>query len=373
MPVTSVSRPDHAPDGEGIGNFHKFGPSRIHLKKLSMTENHQVSVNRYKNMKYNRCGKSGLLLPAISLGLWHNFGFADNFNNSREIIRTAFDSGITYFDLANNYGPPPGSAEEVFGTILRKDFSAYRDEMVIATKAGYLMWEGPYGEWGSRKYLIASLDQSLKRMGLDYVDIFYSHRFDPATPVEETMMALDHIVRSGKALYAGISNYSPEQTEKAIRILKEHGTPCLLHQSRYSMLDRKVESGLLDVIGSGGLGFVAFSPLAQGVLSDRYLKGIPSDSRAAKAHFLKPSFITPELISVIGKLNELALQRGQTLAQMAIAWLLRDERVTSVIIGVSSASQLAGNIRALENISFTGNELDKIMALVTTVSFNPRG
>lgn len=338
-----------------------------------MTENHLVSTDRYKNMKYNRCGRSGLLLPAISLGLWHNFGFTDNFNNSREIIRAAFNSGITYFDLANNYGPPPGSAEEVFGSILKKDFSTYRDEMVIATKAGYLMWEGPYGEWGSRKYLMASLDQSLKRTGLDYVDIFYSHRFDPDTPLEETMTALDQIVRSGKALYAGISNYSPEQTEKAVRLLNGLGTPCLVHQSRYSMLDRKVEAGLLDIAGAGGLGFVAFSPLAQGVLSDRYLKGIPADSRAARAHFLKPSFITPEIISVIGKLNELALQRGQTLAQMAIAWLLRDKRVTSVIVGVSSAGQLAGNLRALENLNFTDNELERIMALVTTVSFNPRG
>ena len=338
-----------------------------------MTNNYQASTDRYKNMKYIRCGKSGLLLPAISLGLWHNFGFSDNYNNSREIIRSAFDSGITYFDLANNYGPPPGSAEEVFGSVLGKDLAAYRDEMIIATKAGYLMWEGPYGEWGSRKYLVASLDQSLKRMDLDYVDIFYSHRFDPATPLEETMMALDQIVRSGKALYAGISNYSPEQTEKAIRILNRLGTPCLIHQSRYSMLDRKVENGLLDVIESNGLGFVAFSPLAQGVLSDRYLDGIPADSRAAKAHFLKPEFITPEVIAVIGKLNEMAKQRGQTLAQMATAWLLKDKRVTSVIVGVSSVRQLSDNIRALDNIDFSDVEIEKILSLVTTVNFVPRG
>lgn len=338
-----------------------------------MTNKYLASADRYKTMKYNRCGKSGLLLPAISLGLWHNFGFADNYNNSREIIRSAFDSGITYFDLANNYGPPPGSAEEVFGSILNKDFAAHRDEMVIATKAGYLMWEGPYGEWGSRKYLVASLDQSLKRMGIDYVDIFYSHRFDPETPLEETMMALDQIVRKGKALYAGISNYSPEQTEKAIQILNRLGTPCLIHQSRYSMLDRKVENGLLDVIESNGLGFVAFSPLAQGVLSDRYLNGIPADSRAAKAHFLKPEFITPEVIAVIRKLNEMALQRGQTLAQMATAWLLKDKRVTSVIVGVSSVSQLNDNIGALNNIDFSDGELEEILSLVNTINFNPRG
>ncbi|NMC38257.1 MAG: L-glyceraldehyde 3-phosphate reductase [Bacteroidales bacterium] len=338
-----------------------------------MTNKYLAAPDRYKGMKYNRCGNSGLLLPAISLGLWHNFGFADNYNNSREIIRSAFDSGITYFDLANNYGPPPGSAEEVFGSILRKDLTAYRDEMVIATKAGYLMWDGPYGEWGSRKYLVASLDQSLKRMDLDYVDIYYSHRFDPETPLEETMMTLDHIVRSGKALYAGISNYSPEQTEKAIQILNRLGTHCLIHQSRYSMLDRKVENGLLDVIESNGLGFVAFSPLAQGVLSDRYLKGIPADSRAAKAHFLKPEFITPEIIAVIGKLNEMALQRGQTLAQMATAWLLKDKRVTSVIVGVSSVRQLNDNIGALNNIDFSDGEIEKILSLVTSVNFAPRG
>jgi L-glyceraldehyde 3-phosphate reductase len=338
-----------------------------------MAENYIGDSARYKTMKYNRCGKSGLLLPAISLGLWHNFGFADNFNNSREIIRTAFDQGITHFDLANNYGPPSGSAEEVFGSILKKDFTPYRDEMVITTKAGYDMWEGPYGEWGSRKYLVASLNQSLKRMGLDYVDIFYSHRFDPNTPLEETMMALDHIVKSGKALYAGISNYSPEQTTKAIQILNKLGTPCLIHQSRYSMLDRVVEDGLLDVLETNGVGFVAFSPLAQGVLTDRYLRGIPSDSRASKAHFLKPEFITPDLIRNIGKLNDMALQRGQTLAQMATAWLLRDNRVTSVIVGVSSVKQLNDNIETLKNISFSKGELENIKSILSAIYFMPLG
>jgi L-glyceraldehyde 3-phosphate reductase len=323
--------------------------------------------SRYKTMKYNRCGKSGLLLPAISLGLWHNFGFADNYNTCREIVRTAFNNGITHYDLANNYGPPPGSAEEVFGSILKKDFKSYRDEMVITTKAGYEMWNGPYGEWGSRKYLAASIDQSLRRMDLEYVDIFYSHRFDPLTPLEETMMALDHIVRSGKALYAGISNYSPEQTTEALQILEKLGTPCLIHQSRYSMLDRKVENGLLDVLEKNGVGFVAFSPLAQGLLTDRYLKGIPSDSRASKAHFLKPDAITPQLLSVISRLHELALQRGQTLAQMATAWLLKDNRVSSVIVGVSSVKQLKDNIDALANITFSREELEKIISVLGTI------
>lgn len=328
---------------------------------------------RYKTMLYNRCGNSGLLLPAVSLGLWHNFGFNDSFKTSREIIRTAFNNGITYFDLANNYGPPPGAAEAVFGSVLKKDFSSYRDEMIIASKAGYLMWDGPYGEWGSRKYLIASLNQSLKRMKLEYVDIFYSHRPDPDTPLEETMMALDHIVKSGKALYAGISNYSPDQTKKALDILNSLGTPCLVHQSRYSMLDRKVENGLLDVLGSNGVGFVAFSPLAQGVLSDRYLNGIPADSRAAKAHFLKPEFITPEVLDGVRNLNEIARQRGQTLAQMATAWLLRDKRVTSVIVGVSSVQQLNDNITALKNLDFSDDELEKIAAIVNPIIFRPLG
>ncbi len=332
-----------------------------------MQENYKADGARYKTMKYNRCGKSGLLLPAISLGLWHNFGFADNYNNSREIIRTAFDQGITHFDLANNYGPPAGSAEEVFGSILKKDFTTYRDEMIITSKAGYDMWEGPYGEWGSRKYLVASVNQSLKRMGLEYVDIFYSHRFDPATPLEETMRALDYIVKSGKALYAGISNYSPEQTSDAIRILNNLGTPCLIHQSRYSMLDRTVENGLLDVLESNGVGFVAFSPLAQGILTDRYLKGIPAGSRASKAHFLKPENITPVLIAAISELNGMAMQRNQTLAQMATAWLLRDQRVTSVIVGVSSVKQLNDNIETLKNIAFTNEEQEKIKAIINDI------
>lgn len=345
----------------------KMEKQLIILKQLKMGTEFIADSERYKTMKYNRCGNSGLLLPAISLGLWHNFGFADNFNNSREIIRTAFDQGITHFDLANNYGPPAGSAEEVFGSILKKDFTAYRDEMIITSKAGYDMWDGPYGEWGSRKYLVASLNQSLKRMGLEYVDIFYSHRFDPNTPLEETMTALDHIVKSGNALYAGISNYSPEQTQAAIQILNKLGTPCLIHQSRYSMIDRAVENGLLDVLETSGVGFVAFSPLAQGVLTDRYLNGIPADSRASKAHFLKPEFLTPELISKISNLNELALKRGQTLAQMATAWLLRDHRVTSVIVGVSSVKQLNDNIDMLKNIVFSTEEETEINAIITTI------
>jgi L-glyceraldehyde 3-phosphate reductase len=339
----------------------------IILKQLIMTDTFTANPARYNTMKYNRCGKSGLLLPAISLGLWHNFGFADNYNNSREIIRAAFDQGITHFDLANNYGPPAGSAEEVFGSILKKDFAAYRDEMIITSKAGYDMWDGPYGEWGSRKYLVASVNQSLKRMGLEYVDIFYSHRFDPDTPLEETMMALDHIVKSGKALYAGISNYSPEQTTEALHILSKLGTPCLVHQSRYSMIERAVENGLLDVLETSGVGFVAFSPLAQGILTDRYLKGIPPDSRASKAHFLKPENITPELLANVNILNDMAMQRGQTLAQMATAWLLRDSRVTSVIVGVSSVKQLNDNIDTLKNISFSKEEEEKIFSIINLI------
>lgn len=326
-----------------------------------------AASGRYKTMKYNRSGKSGLLLPAISLGLWHNFGHADSFNTARDILRSAFDQGITHFDLANNYGPPVGSAEEVFGTVLKNDLASYRDEMVITTKAGYGMWDGPYGEWGSRKYLVASLNQSLKRMGLDYVDIFYSHRFDPNTPLEETMMALDHIVKSGKALYAGISNYSPEQSKNAIEILNKLGTSCLIHQGRYSMIDRTVENGLLDVLEENGVGFVAYSPLAQGILTDRYLKGIPADSRASKAFFLKPENITPQLIVKVGMLNEIALLRGQTLAQMATAWLLRDSRVTSVIVGVSSVKQLNDNIEALKNIAFSDVESTKILEIIKSI------
>ena len=320
------------------------------------------SPERYSKMKYNRCGKSGLQLPAVSLGLWHNFGSVDVFENGRKIIQHAFDNGITHFDLANNYGPLPGSAEENFGKILNKDFTGnLRDELIISSKAGYLMWPGPYGEWGSRKYLIASCDQSLKRMGLNYVDIFYSHRPDPNTPLEETMSALDAIVRSGKALYAGISNYDAEQAKQAIEILKHLGTPCLIHQPKYSMFVRWVEDGLLDVLEHNGVGCIAFSPLAQGLLTDRYLKGIPEDSRAAKATgFLQTSEVTEDKISRVKKLNELAQQRKQSLAQMALAWLLKDKRVTSVLIGASSVEQLNNNLDSLNNLNFSEEELVSI-------------
>ena len=295
---------------------------------------YQPSAARYDKMQYRRCGKSGIKLPAISLGLWHNFGHVDVMENFRKILHLAFDSGITHFDLANNYGPPPGSAETNFGKILKEDFAGYRDEMIISTKAGYHMWEGPYGEWGSKKYLVSSLDQSLKRLGLDYVDIFYHHRPDPDTPIEETMSALDLIVRQGKALYAGISNYNAEEADKAITILKELGTPCLIHQPKYSMFVRDAEDGLLDVLEKDGVGCIPFSPLAQGLLTDKYLHGIPEDSRAAKSTgFLQTSQVTDEVVGKIKRLNELALQRGQTLAQMALAWLLKDARVTSVLIG----------------------------------------
>src|SRR3954452_7787187 len=318
--------------------------------------------NRYDNMKYNRCGKSGLLLPEISLGFWHNFGSVDGFENGRAIVRRAFDRGVTHFALANNYGPSPGSAEENFGRMLKKDFTGYlRDELIISSKAGYLMWAGPYGEWGSRKYLMASCDQSLKRMGLEYVDIFYSHRPDPNTPFEETMMALDSIVRQGKALYIGLSNYSAEQTEQAIQILKSLGTPCLIHQPKYSMFERWVEGGLLDVLEKYGVGCIPFSPLAQGLLTDRYLKGIPEGSRAAKSWgFLKANEITEEKLQKIIDLNEIAKQRNQSLAQMALAWLLKDKRITSVLIGASSVQQLDNNLDALNNIQFLQDELDAI-------------
>ncbi len=320
------------------------------------------SPDRYQSMKYNRCGKSGLLLPAVSLGLWHNFGSVDVFENGRSIIRRAFDRGITHFDLANNYGPLPGSAEENFGRILKKDFPGYlRDELIISSKAGYLMWPGPYGDWGSRKYLIASLDQSLQRMQLDYVDIFYSHRPDPNTPLEETMTALDSIVRQGKALYVGISNYQAPEAERAAQILKSLGTPCLIHQPKYSMFERWVENGLLDVLEKYGIGCIPFSPLAQGLLTDRYLKGIPADSRAGKPHgFLKSSEITEEKLGKVKKLNELAKQRGQSLAQMALSWLLKDKRITSVLIGASSVAQLDNNIDALNNLDYSKEELAAI-------------
>jgi L-glyceraldehyde 3-phosphate reductase len=321
---------------------------------------------RYSEMHYNRCGKSGLLLPAISLGLWHNFGSVDDFENGRKIIRRAFDRGITHFDLANNYGPAPGSAEENFGKILKMDFpGSLRDELIISTKAGYRMWPGPYGEWGSRKYLLSSLDQSLKRMQLDYVDIFYSHRFDPDTPLGETMGALDTAVKSGKALYAGISSYTAEQTEEALSILNQLGTPCLIHQPRYSMFDRWVESGLLDVLEKHGVGCIPFSPLAQGMLTDRYLKGVPAESRAAKMHgYLQTTEITQDRLQQITALNKIAGDRNQSLAQMALAWLLKDPRITTVLIGASSVAQLDDNLGAIKNVTFTGNELtaiDKIL------------
>jgi L-glyceraldehyde 3-phosphate reductase len=320
------------------------------------------SSNRYDSMTYNRCGNSGLMLPALSLGLWHNFGGVDDFKKARHIVRHAFDKGITHFDLANNYGPPPGSAEENFGSMLKKDFSGYlRDELIISSKAGYLMWPGPYGNWGSRKYLMASLDQSLQRMRLNYVDIFYSHRPDPDTPLEETMMALHDIVKSGKALYAGISNYPAAEAKRAFEILKQAGTPCLIHQPKYSMFERWVEGGLLDVLEEYGVGCIPFSPLAQGMLTDRYLKGIPEDSRASKEHgFLKANEITPEKIEKIKKLNEIARRRNQSLAQMALSWLLKDKRVTTVLIGVSSTEQLDNNLACLANRQFSSAELSEI-------------
>jgi L-glyceraldehyde 3-phosphate reductase len=321
--------------------------------------------NRYNQMPYNKCGKWGLKLPAISLGLWHNFGGVDVFENGREMCRRAFDLGITHFDLANNYGPPPGSAEENFGKIMQLDLAPYRDELIISTKAGYLMWPGPYGEWGSKKYLVSSLDQSLKRMKLDYVDIFYSHRPDPNTPLEETMMALDHAVRQGKALYAGISNYPAEMACEASRILKELGTPCLIHQPKYSMFERWVEDGLLDVLEKEGIGCIPFSPLAQGLLTDKYLKGIPEGSRASKSWgFLKQEQVGPA-IEKVKNLNKIAQKRGQSLAQMALVWLLKDSRVTSVLIGASSVAQLEDNVAALKNMKFSADELEQIEMILT--------
>jgi L-glyceraldehyde 3-phosphate reductase len=318
--------------------------------------------DRYDAMIYNRCGKSGIRLPAVSLGLWHNFGSIDNFENGRAIVRRAFDKGITHFDLANNYGPVPGSAEENFGAILQKDFKGHlRDELVISTKAGYLMWPGPYGEWGSRKYVLSSLDQSLRRMKLDYVDIFYSHRPDPDTPIEETMGALDTAVRQGKALYVGLSNYSAEQTKAALAVLKSLGTPCLIHQPKYSMFERWVEDGLLDVLEANGVGCIPFSPLAQGLLTDRYLKGIPEGSRASKpSGFLKAEQITQDKLDKIQRLNAIALKRGQSLAQMALAWLLKDKRITTVLIGASSVGQLDNNLGALDKVQFDAAELQEI-------------
>ncbi len=317
--------------------------------------------SRYQDMKYNRCGRSGLKLSAVSLGLWHNFGGVDVFENLRQIIHTAFDQGVTHFDLANNYGPPPGSAEENFGKILKKDFQQHRDELIISSKAGYYMWDGPYGDWGSKKYLVSSLDQSLKRMGIDYVDIFYHHRPDPETPLEETMTALDLIVRQGKALYAGVSNYKTEEAAKAFQILKQLGTPCVIHQPKYSMFERWVEGGLLDLLEKEGVGCIPFSPLAQGMLTDKYLKGIPEDSRAAKVHgFLKEKDITEARLKQIRSLNQLAEQRGQSLAQMALAWVLKDKRITSVLIGASSSEQLLDSIKCMDNTHFSQEETERI-------------
>jgi L-glyceraldehyde 3-phosphate reductase len=324
---------------------------------------YQAQSSRYQQMQYRRCGKSGIQLPEISLGLWHNFGYTDNFDVSRQIVLAAFDRGITHFDLANNYGPPPGSAEENFGRMMQNDLRPYRDEMIISTKAGYLMWPGPYGEWGSKKYLVSSLDQSLKRMKLDYVDIFYSHRPDPDTPLEETMAALDLIVKQGKALYAGISNYPAELTHKAAGILKQLGTPCLIHQPSYSMFNRWVEDGLLDVLEQDEIGCIAFSPLAQGLLTDRYLKGIPADSRAAKHVFLNEDRVA-QMLPQIKKLNEIAVKRGQSLSQMAIAWLLKDKGITSVLVGASSVAQLENNLGALGNLIFSSQELESIESVL---------
>jgi L-glyceraldehyde 3-phosphate reductase len=322
--------------------------------------------NRYDSMQYRRSGRSGIQLPAISLGLWHNFGGDDNLENGRAMLRRAFDLGITHFDLANNYGPPYGSAEETFGQIFKKDFRPYRDELIISTKSGWDMWPGPYGDFGSRKYMLASLDQSLKRMGIPYVDIFYHHRPDPDTPMEESMGALDTAVRSGRALYAGISAYNPEQTTQALKILRDLGTPCLIHQPKYSMFVRDPEHGLLDVLGKEGVGSIVFSPLAQGLLSDRYLQGIPSDSRAARDFYLKKKDIGENKLTKIRALNKVAKQRGQTLAEMAVAWVLRDPRVTSALIGASKVSQVDDNVAALKNLKFSAEELKKIDGILAT-------
>ena len=325
---------------------------------------YMANKTRYDNMLYNRCGKSGLMLPAMSLGMWHNFGSHSVFENSKEMMLAAFDRGITHFDLANNYGPEAGTAEETFGKIIQCELAAYRDEIIVSTKAGYYMWPGPYGEWGSRKNLIASLDQSLKRMNVDYVDIFYHHRPDTETPLEETMDALSHIVHSGKALYVGISNYNPEDTRRACEMLKSMGVHCLIHQMRYSMLMRENEP-VLDVLGEAGVGSIAFSPLAQGLLTGKYIGGIPENSRAAgKSVFLNSDSITPEIIEKTRKLSEIAAQRGQTLAQMALAWILRGGRVTSVIIGASTVAQIDENLAALDNIDFSGAELETIDNIV---------
>lgn len=321
---------------------------------------YSASPERYENMQYRRVGRSGLKLPLISLGLWHNFGAEDNSSSMRDILTHAFDSGITHFDLANNYGPPPGSAEENFGKILKKDFSSYRDELIISTKAGYYMWPGPYGDWGSKKYLISSLDQSLKRMQLEYVDIFYSHRFDPETPLEETMHALETAVKSGKALYTGISSYGPEQTQKAYNLSKEMGFPLLIHQPRYSMFDRWIEDGLIKSLEDTGMGAIVFSPLAQGLLTNRYLKGIAKDSRVAKSVFLNETDLTEEVLAKVTALNAIAQQRGQSLAQMALAWVLRVGVVSSALVGVSRVEQLKDNIQSLKKLHFSEDEYAEI-------------
>jgi L-glyceraldehyde 3-phosphate reductase len=328
--------------------------------------NYLSSDSRYQSMQYRRSGRSGLKLPAVSLGLWHNFGGVDIFSNSRDMVLRAFDLGITHLDLANNYGPPPGSAEETFGQIMAKDLKPYRDELVISSKAGYWMWEGPYGEWGSRKYLVSSLDQSLKRMGLEYVDIFYHHRPDPETPLEETMQALDYIVRSGRALYVGISNYPADKAREAAQMLCQLGTPCLIHQPSYSMFNRWVEDGLIQTLKEEGVGCIAFSPLAQGLLTDKYLGGdIPEGSRASKAHgFLKPANITDDKLAKVQKLNEMAKSRGQTLAQMALAWVLRHEVMTSVLIGASKVSQIEDAVGTLNKLDFSSDELEQIESIL---------
>ena len=328
--------------------------------------NYLPDESRYTSMRYNRSGRSGLKLPAISLGLWHNFGGVDTFSNSRNMLLRAFDLGITHFDLANNYGPPPGSAEETFGQVMAKDLKPYRDELIISSKAGYTMWDGPYGDWGSRKYLISSLDQSLNRMGLEYVDIFYHHRPDPETPLEETMRALDHIVRSGRALYVGISNYPADKTREAAKILRELGTPCLIHQPVYSMFNRWVEPELLNTLKEEGIGCIPFSPLAQGLLTNKYLGGnIPEGSRASKAHgFLKPANITDDKLAKVNKLNDIAQSREQTLAQMALAWVLRHESMTSVLIGASKAEQIEDAVGTLNRLDFTAEELDQIEVIL---------
>jgi L-glyceraldehyde 3-phosphate reductase len=324
------------------------------------------SPTRYDSMPYRRCGRSGVKLPPISLGLWHNFGGVDVYENCRAILRRAFDLGVTHFDLANNYGPPPGSAEETFGRLLKQDFAPFRDELIISSKAGWDMWPGPYGDFGSRKYLVASLDQSLRRMGLEYVDIFYHHRPDPETPLEETMGALDYIVRSGRALYVGISMYRADETRRALQILRQLGTPCLIHQPNYSLFDRWVEDGLLEVLDEEGVGCICFSPLEQGLLTDRYLQAIPPDSRAAKPHgFLKKDDVTESARSKARQLNELARQRGQTLAQMALAWVLRRREVTSALVGASRVQQIEDDVAALDNLEFSAEELQKIDAIVS--------